>query len=82
MKPTNSKELRRNYITLFAILFCLGLIIVLQSYNIGQSVLFGFFNSFDIYQATFTYISWIVVGSIISLISGFALVKILLKDIE
>ena len=82
MKPTNSKELKRNYIILFAVLFCLGLIIILQNYNIGQSVLFGFLNGFDTYQEMFTYISWIVVGSIISLISGFALVKLLLKDIE
>ena len=78
MKPNNSKELRRNYIILFAILFSLGLIIILQSYNIGQS----FISDFVIYQAMLAYISWIVIGSIISLISGFALVKILLKDIE
>lgn len=82
MTPTNSKELRRNYIILFAILLCLGLIIVLQSYNIGRSFLLGFLSGFDIDQAMFAYISWIVVGSIISLISGFALVKIILKDIE
>lgn len=78
MKPNNSNELRRNYIILFAILFCLGLIIILQSYNIGQSIL----SNFVMYQETLSYISWMVVGSIISLISGFALVKILLKDIE
>ncbi|MEL7656752.1 MAG: hypothetical protein AAGU75_12685 [Bacillota bacterium] len=82
MKPTNSKELRRNYKILFAILLCLGLIIVLQSYNIGQSILLSYLNGFDIYQEMLTDISWIVVGSIISLISGFAFVTILLKDIE
>lgn len=78
MKPNNSNELRRNYIILFAILFCLGLIIILKSYSIGNSLL----SDFVIYQAMLAYISWIVVGSIISIISGFALVKILLKDIE
>jgi hypothetical protein len=81
MNPTNSKELRRNYLVLFAILLCLGLIIVLQSYNIGQNILI-LIGGFNIDQAIITYISWIVVGSIISLISGFALVKIILKDIE
>lgn len=80
MIPTNSKELRRNYIILFAILLCLGLIIVLQSYNIGQNI--SILSGFEIYHPMLTYISWIVVGSIISLISGFALVKIILKDIE
>ena len=82
MKPTNSNELIRNYIVLFAILLCLGLIIVLQSYNIGENVLIFSGFGFTTNQAIITYISWIVVGSIISLISGFALVKIILKYID
>lgn len=78
MRPENSEELKRNYLILFAILFGFGIIVILQSYNINLSLLIDI----DQYQIVLGCISWIAAGSILSLISGYAIVKLLLKDIE
>jgi hypothetical protein len=75
------QELKRNYLILFAILFIIGITVVLRSYSINLSILISYIGQFDQNRVVLGCISWIVTGSILSLISGFAIVKLLLKDI-
>jgi hypothetical protein len=82
MKPENYKELKRNYLILFAVIFFAGILIILRSDSINMSVLSNTLDGFDQNTVLFGGISWIVVGSIFSLLSGFAIVQLLLKDIE
>ena len=81
MRPENYKELKRNYLILFAIIFIAGIFIILQSYSINMGVILGTLRDFNQNTILLGCISWIVVGSILSLLSGFAIVNLLLKDI-
>ena len=80
MKP--SHESKRNYLFIFSALFVLGIVLVLQSYSINMSILRDFVGSFDQVRVILGCISWIAVGSILSLISGFAMVNLLTKDVH
>ena len=80
MKP--SHESKRNYLFIFSALFVLGIVLVLQSYNINMSILRDFVGSFDQVRVILGCISWIAGGSILSLISGFAMVNLLTKDVN
>jgi len=75
------QELKGNYLILFAILFIIGIIVVLRSYSINLSIWMRYIGQFDQNRVLLGCISWIVAGSILSLISGFAIVKLLLKNI-
>jgi uncharacterized membrane protein YjjP (DUF1212 family) len=71
------QELKRDYLILFSILFVAGIIVILRSYSINLSTLI----EFDQNRVAFGCISWIVAGSILSLLSGYAIANLLLKDI-
>jgi hypothetical protein len=81
MRPENYKELKRNYLIIFTIIFIAGIFIILQSYSINMGVILGTLSDLDQNTILLGCISWIVVGSILSLLSGFAIVNLLLKDI-
>jgi hypothetical protein len=81
MRPENYKELKRNYLILFALIFAAGILIILRSDNINMSVLLNTLDGFDQNTIVFGYISWIVVGSILALLSGSAIIRLLLKDL-
>ena len=81
MRPENYKELKRNYLILFAIIFIAGILIILRSYSINMGVILGTLSDLDQNTILLGCISWIVVGSILSLLSGFAIVNLLLKDL-
>jgi membrane protein YqaA with SNARE-associated domain len=80
MRPENYIELKRNYLILFAIIFVAGIIVILRSDSINMSMLLST-SGFDQNTIVFGFVSWIVVGSIFSLLSGFAIINLLLKDI-
>ena len=81
MRPENYKELKRNYLILFAVVFAAGLLIILRSDSINMSVLLNTLDGFDQNTIVFGYVSWIVVGSILALLSGSAFIRLLLKDL-
>lgn len=77
----SDQELKRNYLVLFAILFVVGITVILRSYSISLSILIDFIGQFDQNRVTLGCISWIAAGGILALLSGFAIVNLLLKDI-
>lgn len=75
-------SITRNYAVLFLVLLVLGIICILKSYTIGISFLMLSLDGWDMYQMIFTVVGWVVFGGVLSLLSGYGLIKIILKYIS
>lgn len=70
----------RNYAVFFLVPFLLGLICILRSYEIGRYFLpiDGWNPSREIFNGAV----WIAIGGVISLLSGYGLIRIILKYVN
>lgn len=75
-------SVKRNFAILFLILFILGSICIFKGYDIGNYSMdilgWGMYTS----EAIFIRMSWIVFGGVVSLLSGYGLIKMMLKYME
>ncbi|MDF3002162.1 MAG: hypothetical protein K0Q48_2281 [Bacillota bacterium] len=75
-------SITKNYAILLLVLLILGLFCILKSYAIGMFFLTNSPDGWDIYQVNYNVAGWIVFGGVISLLSGYGLIKIMLKYIS
>lgn len=75
-------SITKNYGILLLAIFVLGSLCILKSYAIGMFFLMILSDGWDIYQVNYTVAGWIVFGGVISLLSGYGLIKIMLKYIS
>ncbi|WP_238918861.1 hypothetical protein [Clostridium sp. YIM B02555] len=74
----------QNAIIVFVIIFICGLLIVINSFNLGTSFSKQYDNSgwsLSDYEVNIKTISFMVVGALLSLISGLGLVLLTIKNI-
>jgi hypothetical protein len=74
----------QNAIIVFVIIFICGLLIVINSFNLGISFSIQYDNSgwsLSDYEVNIKAISFMVIGALLSLISGLGLVLLTIKNI-
>ncbi|MBN7773235.1 hypothetical protein [Clostridium aminobutyricum] len=65
----------------FILLLVLGSVCILKGYDIGMYFLMNSENGWDINRQILSGAAWITFGGVLSLLSGYGLIKIILKYI-
>ena len=74
-------SITKNYAILFLVLMVTGLICILKSYDIGRYFVLYYSDGWSMQQEILGAAAWIAFGGVVSLLSGYGLIKIILKYI-